>query len=119
MYCSSCGIQVPDEFRYCPQCGTATGVNAGFTSQTGRPARVLSRPREDRKLAGVCSGLARYLGIDVTLVRILMLVFAIWPPAVGLILYIVCWIVMPVDPLLLPPPVMTATRPSEPVSVSR
>jgi phage shock protein C len=119
MYCSSCGIDVTEGFRFCPQCGTATGVNTGFTSQTGRPGRFLSRPRDDRKLAGVCSGLARYFGIDVTLIRILMVVFAIWPPAVGLILYIVCWIVMPVDPLLLPPPAIQTVRPQDPVVASQ
>lgn len=64
----------------------------------------LSRSRDNRKIAGVCAGIARYLGIDVTLVRVLMIVFTVWPPGSGLILYLVCWIVMPNDPLLLPPP---------------
>ena len=107
MYCSSCGIELPDNFLYCSQCGHATHANS-FRSQAGKPARPLSRPRDNRKVAGVCSGIARYLGIDVTLVRILMVVFAIWPPSIGLILYIVCWIVMPQDPLLLPPPSQTS-----------
>lgn len=101
MYCTSCGTELSSDVQYCPQCGTpARGV--GFP----RPKRTtaLSRPREDRKIAGVCSGIARYLGIDVTLVRIIVAVLAIWPPGVGLILYIVCWIVMPRDPLLLPAP---------------
>jgi phage shock protein PspC (stress-responsive transcriptional regulator) len=44
------------------------------------------------------------MGVDVTVVRVLMIVLALWPPAVGLIVYIVCWIVMPNDPLLLPEP---------------
>ncbi|HEY7209209.1 MAG TPA: PspC domain-containing protein [Bryobacteraceae bacterium] len=102
MYCNACGIELSDNFRYCPQCGTTTHKD-GFTSATGKPARFLSRPRDDRKIAGVCSGIARYLGVDVTLVRIIMVVLAIWPPSVGLIVYIVCWIVMPQEPLLLPP----------------
>jgi phage shock protein PspC (stress-responsive transcriptional regulator) len=34
-----------------------------------------------------------------------------WPPGVGLIIYIVCWIVVPQDPLLLMPP--RNERPSE------
>jgi phage shock protein C len=58
----------------------------------------------EKKIAGVCAGIARYFEIDVTLVRIIMVCLAFWPPSVGLILYIVCWIVMPRDPLLLPPP---------------
>jgi len=111
MYCSSCGNEISDTARYCQQCGTPT-VKTASTPAVARPRRPLSRPRDDRKIAGVCAGIARYLGMDVTLVRILMLVFAIWPPCVGAIFYIVCWIVMPQDPLLLPP----ATHVSEPQS---
>ncbi len=102
MYCSSCGIELSDASRFCPQCGTATSTNS-FMAAGGRPARPLTRLRDDRKIAGVCSGIARYLGIDVTLVRILTLVLAICPPGIGLIFYLVCWIVMPQEPLLLPP----------------
>ncbi|MDQ2844074.1 MAG: PspC domain-containing protein [Acidobacteriota bacterium] len=107
MYCSSCGVEVSDAARYCPQCGIATSRNS-FVSPSGKPAHALSRPREDRKIAGVCAGIARYMGIDVTLVRILTLVFVIWPPGVGLIFYLVCWIVMPQDLLMLPPASQTS-----------
>jgi len=103
MYCSSCGIEVSEAARYCPQCGTVTGKES-IPSPTRKPAHSLSRPRDERRIAGVCSGIARYLGIDVTLVRILTIVLTIWPPAVGLIFYVVCWIVMPQQPLLLAPP---------------
>ena len=113
MYCSACGIELSDAFRYCPQCGTTTRKET-FTSATGQPARALSRPREDRKIAGVCSGIARYIGIDVTLVRVLFVVLAIWPPAVGLIVYLVCWIVMPQDLLLLPAPPQPKQENSQP-----
>ncbi len=106
MYCSSCGIEISDTARYCSQCGTATGRN-GFTSPTGTPARKLTRPRDDRKIAGVCAGIARYLGVDVTLVRVMAVVLALWPPSIGLILYVVCWIVMPQEPLMLPAPSST------------
>ncbi len=109
MYCRSCGIEIPDASRFCQQCGAST-VNKGFTSASGKPGRALTRPRNDKKIAGVCAGLARYLGIDLTLVRIVMLVLAFWPPGVGVIIYIVCWIVMPQDPLLLPPPRQTESQ---------
>jgi phage shock protein C len=68
-----------------------------------RQQRPLRRPRLDRKIAGVCAGLASYMDVDVTLIRIIFLVLLFWPPGVGLILYVVCWIVMPQEPLLLPP----------------
>ncbi len=88
MYCSNCGIEVSEAFRYCPQCGTTTHQD-GIRGTDGRPPRVLNRPRQGRKIEGVCAGIAKYLDIDVTLVRIVMTVLAIWPPGVGLILYIV------------------------------
>ncbi len=103
MYCRSCGIELSDAFRYCPQCGATTGKD-GFTSTTGAPGRVLRRSRDNSQIAGVCAGIARYLGLDVTLVRVLMACLALWPPGIGLIIYVVCWIVVPKDPLLLMPP---------------
>jgi len=116
MYCSSCGIEIPDASRYCNQCGAPTS-KYGFTSQTGRPAARLSRPRDEKKIAGVCAGIARYLGVDVTLIRVIVAVLALWPPGTGLLLYIICWIVMPQDPLLLPPPAaLPASAPSAPLA---
>lgn len=103
MYCTSCGIELPDSYRYCYQCGTTT-AQAGATSPAGQPGLRLTRPMSEKKIAGVCAGIARYFGVDVTLVRVIMVCLAFWPPSVGLIVYIVCWIVMPKDPLLLPPP---------------
>jgi phage shock protein C len=105
MYCSSCGIEIPDHFRFCSQCGSS--------AQTGQPGRIsgpLRRSREDKKIAGVCAGLARYLGIDVTLIRILMLCAGVW--GFGVVFYVACWIVMPQDPLLLAaPPQATSSSP--------
>lgn len=106
MYCTSCGIELPDSHRYCNQCGTRTAT-APVAPQAGQTIPRLSRPRAGRKIAGVCAGLARYLGIDVTLVRILMVALALCPPSCGLIFYVICWIAMPNDVLLLPPPVAT------------
>lgn len=48
----------------------------------------------DKMIAGVCGGLANYLGIDPTIVRIayvLMVLFA----GFGILLYVILWIVMP------------------------
>jgi phage shock protein C len=102
MYCTKCGIQLNELDRFCSQCGTATAY--GSRPAPGTVYNRLSRPYDNRKIAGVCAGIARYFGVDVTLVRILMVVLAIWPVGVGVIFYIVCWIVMPNDPPLLPAP---------------
>ena len=50
----------------------------------------------DRQIAGVCSGLAEYFGLDATLVRVgyvlLSLLSAAFP---GLLVYIVLWVLIP------------------------
>lgn len=57
-------------------------------------SKKLFRNPDDRVLSGVCSGIAAYLGLDASIVRIItvLLVFAAGVP---LILYIVLWIAMP------------------------
>jgi len=96
MYCTQCGVQIDDNVNYCNHCGAAT-ANAPRV-----PRRPLTRAREDAKVAGVCAGVARYFGLDVTLVRVLWALLSIWPPLVGIVAYIVCWIVIPRDPIALP-----------------
>lgn len=93
MYCSHCGVQIDEQACYCNQCGGATPKATKRTSN-----RVLSRSRDDVKIAGVCAGFARYLELDVTLVRVLWIVLTIYPPGAGLLAYVICWFVMPRDP---------------------
>jgi phage shock protein PspC (stress-responsive transcriptional regulator) len=62
--------------------------------------RALVRSAADRKIAGVCGGLAEYLGVDSTVVRLGTVILAIYPGAVvcGLIAYAIAWIVIPLAP---------------------
>ncbi len=48
----------------------------------------------NRKIAGVCGGLGEYFGIDPTVIRILW-VLSVFLDGLGLIAYIIAWIVMP------------------------
>jgi len=95
MYCTKCGAQTDANPRYCPDCGAAMGAPNAITPR-------LSRPMQDKKIAGVCAGFARYFNVDVTLVRIVWLVLVFVPCPAGLVAYIVAWIMMPRDPLSLP-----------------
>ncbi|MEO7143364.1 MAG: PspC domain-containing protein [Bryobacteraceae bacterium] len=113
MYCTRCGVQIDDKVRFCSDCGSAT-ANAAPRGTAAQNVGRLTRSREDCKIAGVCGGVARYLSVDVTLVRILWLVLVFCPPGVGLIAYIVCWIVMPKEPLLLAAPSRMDTAASTP-----
>jgi phage shock protein C len=57
--------------------------------------RRLTRRFDDRMVAGVCSGVAAYLGVDVTLVRLLTVVAAIFSVGAVAVAYIAAWILMP------------------------
>ena len=71
-------------------------------SMTDRPAgkterpgpRRLTRSRTDRMIAGVCGGFAEYSGIDANIVRLVMVVLAVFGGA-GLVLYLVAWVIVP------------------------
>lgn len=54
----------------------------------------LVRPENDRILAGVCAGIANWIGLDVTLIRIIFLILGFMTGS-GLLIYIILWIVMP------------------------
>jgi phage shock protein PspC (stress-responsive transcriptional regulator) len=52
--------------------------------------------KRNGKIAGVCAGFARYLEVDVILVRVLWLAIAI-SNGVGFLAYIAAWFIMPSD----------------------
>jgi phage shock protein C len=62
----------------------------------GEPSgeRLLRRSASDRVLAGVCGGLGRYLGVEPVLLRIAAVVLAL-ANGVGVIAYVIAWIVIP------------------------
>ncbi len=57
----------------------------------------LYRSQTDRKIAGVCGGIAEYFELDSTLVRIFAVLLALLN-GVGFIGYLICWLVMPNPP---------------------
>jgi phage shock protein C len=108
MFCTKCGIELEERDGYCYQCGAATG------RQTAGPATrgPLQRTRVDKKIAGVCGGMAKYLDMDPTLMRVLWLLLLFALPPAGLIGYIAAWIIMPREPEIYPPVVtQTASSP--------
>ena len=61
-------------------------------------SRPLRRSSADRQIAGVVGGLARYLGMDATLLRVIYVVGSIVSAAFpGLLVYLLLWIVIPED----------------------
>jgi phage shock protein PspC (stress-responsive transcriptional regulator) len=67
------------------------------TATDYRPeGRRLSRSTDDRMLAGVAGGIARYLDVDVTLVRIGIAALTLLSGA-GAVLYAAAWLLIPAD----------------------
>jgi phage shock protein PspC (stress-responsive transcriptional regulator) len=76
---------------------TAT-ADAGSATVTDQPeARQLRRSGDDKMLAGVAGGIARYLNADVTLVRVIIAALALFAGAAGVALYIAAWLLIPGD----------------------
>lgn len=57
--------------------------------------KKLVRPKKGRKVAGVAAGMAEYFGIDVTFIRIIWILLILPGGAPGLLLYFLCWLVIP------------------------
>jgi phage shock protein PspC (stress-responsive transcriptional regulator) len=57
--------------------------------------RRLVRRTDDRMIAGVCSGVADYFGVDVTLVRLIAVVAAVLGFGTLIVAYLVAWLLMP------------------------
>jgi phage shock protein PspC (stress-responsive transcriptional regulator) len=56
--------------------------------------RRLYRPRDDRRIAGVCSGLARRFGMRPGMVRLLFVLSCLLPGP-QILIYLVLWAMMP------------------------
>jgi phage shock protein C len=78
---------MPDDARLCPYCAQPV-ASAMVTTQP------LVRARDGRMIAGVCAGLARHFGWNLTLLRLVWLLMFLLG-GVGGLLYVVLWIVIP------------------------
>ena len=95
MYCNYCGKVIQDDAAVCAYCGIRVGLSIA--------RKRLVRPRQGRKIAGVCLGMSEYFDLDVTLVRLIWLI-ASFMTGIGLLAYPIAWIVIPEEPLLLASP---------------
>ena len=89
MFCSSCGIEITESSSFCSSCGAR---------QSGRTKhKHLTRSATDSKIAGVCGGIAEYLDIDPTVVRLVWVILSIVPGGVvgGVVAYLLAWIIIP------------------------
>jgi phage shock protein C len=89
MYCTRCGFELREGDRFCSRCGIRTEAATPWS----HPLRL---DKQNKKIAGVCAGFARYLGVDVVLMRVLWLGIALCT-GVGFLVYLAAWIVVPND----------------------
>ena len=67
------------------------------SSTPRREGRPLRRSRRHRIVAGVCGGIAEWLGWSPLLVRVLFVVIGALPFLSGILVYLVLWLVVPAD----------------------
>lgn len=61
--------------------------------------KKLYRSKNDRKLEGVCGGIAKLLNIDATLIRLAWALISLFSAAIpGILIYIICAVIIPEEP---------------------
>ena len=97
MFCTACGFTMNDEHRYCARCGKPhTDSQFHWTAVPHGPPpppKRLERDMYDRKIAGVCSGFAKFFGMAPTIMRLIWVVL-FFATGIPIIAYPICWIVM-------------------------
>ena len=98
MICANCHREIADYSNFCYYCGARQQTAA---AQRPRASKRLVRSATDCKIAGVCGGLAEYLEVDSTIVRLVWAILTIVPGAIflGILAYLVAWFIMPRAPL--------------------
>jgi phage shock protein C len=92
MYCMHCGVEIAGSSNYCSSCG---GRQRQKTSR-----KQLTLSLTDKKLGGVCGGIAEYFDVDSTIVRLIWVVLSVVPGGFvgGALAYFIAWIIIPKPP---------------------
>jgi len=95
MICSNCQKEIADGSNFCYSCGAKQPEAASAPApRVYAPQRRLVRSINDRKIAGVCAGIADYFDFDPTIVRIIW-VLSTFVPGPNVIAYLILWIAVP------------------------
>lgn len=94
MVCVNCQKSIADGSNFCCICGAKQPA----ASNAARCAKKrLMRSSTDKKIAGVCGGLAEYFDLDATIIRVVWLLAVLFA-GTGILVYVILWIVVPLAP---------------------
>ena len=98
MICANCQKEIADGSNFCYNCGAKQPAtfSAGAPGYVGARKRLM-RSSTDKKIAGVCAGLADYFDLDVTIIRIVW-ILAVLCAGTGILVYVILWIALPLGP---------------------
>ena len=108
MICPNCQKDIAAGSKFCYNCGARQPEtpSAAAPPPAYQARKRLVRSTNNRKIAGVCAGLADYFDLDATVIRILWLV-AVLCAGTGVLAYIILWIALPEGLTGLPAPTTT------------
>jgi phage shock protein C len=108
MFCVHCGREIADSSNFCATCG---GRQRQRTSQ-----KQLTLSATDKKMAGVCGGIAEYLDVDPTIVRLVWVALSVVPGGFvgGALAYVLAWAIIPKAPAFASAPAGPATAQAAP-----
>ncbi|MBW6516446.1 MAG: PspC domain-containing protein [Candidatus Cloacimonetes bacterium] len=79
-----------------PRCEKDAVVEIDVTPKE-EASRKLTRYNKGKMIAGICSGMERFFGIDVSIVRIIFIVVTLLTSGFGIIVYLVLWLLLPLE----------------------
>jgi phage shock protein C len=99
MICQSCQKDIAAGSKFCYACGAKQPETQSQAAPSGyappyAQQRRLVRSTNDRKVAGVCAGIADYFDFDPSIVRIIW-VLAVLVGGSGVLVYVILWIALP------------------------